>query len=115
MRGNSTGPPCSAAFVRSSAAVRTAGEARSAAGTVLTRCTIAWRNVASLAPSLSTIGSAKRWDHTRRNSATEPGFKLGDGESFRRKKPRTTPGAGVLSGLAARIAGTSMCGCDAQN
>jgi hypothetical protein len=45
-----------------SAAVRTAGEPRSAAGMVLTRCAIAWRNGPTLTPSPSTIGSAKRWD-----------------------------------------------------
>jgi hypothetical protein len=33
IRANSTGPPCSAALVRSSAAVSTAGEPRSAGGT----------------------------------------------------------------------------------
>src|ERR1700730_4500534 len=62
MRANSMGPPCSAALGRSSAAVSTAGEPRSAAGTGLTRGAIAWRQVASLTPSASTIGSANRRD-----------------------------------------------------
>ena len=38
MRANSMGPPCSAALIRSSAAVRTAGMLRSDAGMVFTRC-----------------------------------------------------------------------------
>jgi hypothetical protein len=47
MRANSTGPPCSAAFVRSSAAIRTSGEPRSAAVMVLTRSAIALRRDAA--------------------------------------------------------------------
>jgi hypothetical protein len=38
------------------------GRLRSNGGVVLTRCAIAWRSVASSAPSGSTIGSAKRRD-----------------------------------------------------
>jgi hypothetical protein len=53
---------CSAAAVNISAAVRTAGKRRSAAGIVLTRCAMDSRRDVSLAPSGSTIGSAKRRD-----------------------------------------------------
>src|ERR1700730_14315771 len=60
MRANSTGPRCSAAPVNISAAVRTAGKRRSAAGIVLTRCAMDSRRDASLMPSGSSIGSAKR-------------------------------------------------------
>jgi hypothetical protein len=49
-----------AAAVNISAAVRTAGKRRSAAGIVLIRCAMDSRRVASLMPSGSSIGSAKR-------------------------------------------------------
>jgi hypothetical protein len=76
MRANSTGPPCSAAAVNISAAVRTAGKRRSAAGIVLTRCAMDSRRDVSLAPSGQHDGGRQNgYPRTRRNSATEPGFK----------------------------------------
>jgi hypothetical protein len=60
MRANSIGPPRSAAAVISSAAVRMTGVPRSDDGTVLTRCTIASRNDASLTPPGRSMGSGKR-------------------------------------------------------
>jgi hypothetical protein len=60
MRANSIGPPRSAALVSNSAAVRMTGVPRPDDGTVLTRCTIASRNDASLTPLGRFIGSAKQ-------------------------------------------------------
>jgi len=67
------GPPCSAALVRSSAAVSTAGMLWLDEGMVLTRSTIASRRDASLTSSGSTIGSAKQLsqDRTQLRNRTE--------------------------------------------
>src|ERR1700676_5428767 len=79
MRANSIGPPRSAAAVISSAAVRMTGVPRSDDGTVLTRCTIASRNDASLTPLGSSMGSAKRLSQDTTQLHNRTGIQAGTG------------------------------------
>jgi hypothetical protein len=84
-----------------SAAV-TVGEPRSVAGMVLTRCAIAWRRDASLVPSASTIGSAKRRDQdTTQLRIWE--IKPTPPDSFRHKKAPDDAGAFELIRLNQKI------------
>ncbi len=62
MRANSTGPPCSAAFVSSSTAVRTTRHFVVRLGDGLAEMDNGSRSVDSFPPSASVIGSAKRRD-----------------------------------------------------
>ena len=79
MRANSIGPPRSAALVISSAAVRTTGVPRSEEGMVLTRCTIASRNDASLTPPGSSMGSGKRLSQDTTQLRNRTGIQAGTG------------------------------------
>jgi hypothetical protein len=79
MRANSIGPPRSAALVISSAAVRTTGVPRSEEGMVLTRCTIASRNDASLTPPGSSMGSGKRLSQETTQLRNRTGIQAGTG------------------------------------
>ena len=87
--------PCSAAFVSSSAAVRTAWHFVVRLGDGLAEMGDGSRSIDSFPPSASAIGSAKRGTRTRRNLATEPGFKPSCDVSFGRSRELTR-----LRGLA---------------
>src|ERR1700681_1789899 len=77
-----------------SAAVRTAGILRSDAGMVFTRCAIASRRDASLAPPGSTTGSAKRPSQDTTQLRNRTGFKPSPADSFRPLPNRTGRVAG---------------------
>jgi hypothetical protein len=110
MRANSIGALRSAALVIISAAVRMTGVARSDDGTVLTRCTIASRNDASLTPPGRSIGSGKRLSQDTRTSATEPRFNWRTGGLV----PQSAGGSIFRSSHAKRVERVSQENADAE-